>query len=75
MPFDPEPVKMCCACGRIYDRRAWNRLPLLGHAQGLEWRACPCTSTLTLRERPPWLALVTLACVVAAVLLAALAVR
>jgi hypothetical protein len=67
-----------CACGRFYSRHQWRRLALAGVSHGLEFRHCVCGSTITTpvarKDRPAWLAAVTLACVAAAVLGALLAV-
>jgi hypothetical protein len=64
-----------CGCGAEYTRRQWLLLPARGHSQGLDWRDCVhCGSTITVRDQPAWLGVIPIACVVVAVLLAALAV-
>jgi hypothetical protein len=64
-----------CGCGAEYTRRQWLLLPARGHSQGLDWRDCVhCGSTITWRDRPAWLAAVTLACAAIAGLCAAAAV-
>jgi len=49
--LEPMP-KRCAKCGLIHDESSWQRLRLLGYTptdmddEEIEWRNCPCGSTL-----------------------------
>jgi hypothetical protein len=42
-----------CSCGRAYFLEEWEALPLVGHGLGLEFRNCPCKSTICIRRAAP----------------------
>lgn len=39
-------TKQCRCCQRTYDAHGWAQLPHIGTLEGLEYRNCPCGSTL-----------------------------
>lgn len=52
-------LKQCRCCQRTYDAHGWAQLPHIGTLEGLEYRNCPCGSTLavevvrSVESRPP----------------------
>ncbi|MBX3209685.1 MAG: hypothetical protein KF764_31920 [Labilithrix sp.] len=46
--------KQCRGCGASYEEESWRELPFVGvdHAYRLEFRNCPCGSTLAVPLEP-----------------------